>query len=77
MVAQPQEKLHKRYENTTERFRNAYFKGIPAGLQSEARKAFCSVHNIREGTFRKRLCGVMPITERECEWMEKYDPYNS
>jgi len=58
----------------SERFAKAY-KRISFKMRSAARAAFCEVHGITYQTFRHKVAGTGPVTEMECEWLEKYDPY--
>ncbi|WP_128543953.1 hypothetical protein [Larkinella soli] len=51
------------------------YKRIPFNLRRKAREKFCEVHRCKEGTFRHKRAGTARATVLECEWMEKYGPY--
>lgn len=57
-----------------ERFNRAY-KRIPFRMRELARNKFCEVHSVTYGSFKHKLSGGNAVTEMECEWMEKHDPY--
>ncbi|GAB3317794.1 hypothetical protein GCM10027299_09160 [Larkinella ripae] len=59
----------------SERLTRAY-KRIPSGyLRREAGKLFCQIHHCSDEVFRQKRIGKSSVTEMECEWLEKYDPY--